>query len=266
MAGTKMRAGAVLLFVIFLSGGIHAQCAHDHVISVNGNAQVPAPADVALLTLLIRSSAPLAADAVAENAKTTMDVRTALTGLGYAGSSFRITAATITKAGGPYYGPNQPAITGIEAQRYVYVFFRGDELKDERRLTEKAAATVDALVKAGASPANNPYAPQQQASVLIYALENPAEFEKQAMQKALDQARAEAQTVAEKMGVQIAGVCNVSAGATSNNVPFVGIGAGIGGLVQQAQDPLSALPYRYYSIQPDMVMVPANASVTYDFK
>jgi len=263
------RTAAVLLLVIPLFVvGAQAQCSHDHVITVTGSGQVSAQPDVAILTLIIRSSAPLAADAVAESAKKADEARSALAGLGYSSADFRITPVTILKAGGPYYGPNQSeVITGIEAQQFIYLFFGRDQLKDQKQLSEKAAAAVDALGKTGAIPVNNPYGPQPQSTFLFYSIEKPAEYETQARDRALDEARAEAQATADRIGVQITGLC--SAGAT-----LAGYGGGIAGgfvgnfasLSQQIQDPLAELPYRFYSVYPEQISIQENATLTFNFK
>lgn len=265
----RFTAGATIgfFFAIWLGGHVQAQCTNNHVITVSANGQVPAKPDAAILTLIIQSSAPLATDAAAENAIKSTNIKSALTKLGYSAQSFQITPVTLLRAGGPYYGNNQPQITGIEARQYVYIFFRGDQLNDQNRFTEKTATAIDALLRADAILASNPYAPQQQVGSVVYALEHPSEYEKQALRKALDQARTDAQVIAEEMGVQLAGVCSSQ---TNTGYAFgyaAGIAGGdIGGLFQQAQNPLAELPFRYYSAQPELVVVQASASLTYNFK
>lgn len=241
MARTLLKAAFGLIFILILSGVVHAQFPEPRVIAVNGSDQVFAQADLGILLLTIQSSAPLAADALAQNVRAAREVEAALAALGYSSDSFQISRAVFTRAGGRYYGPNQASVTGIQAEQFVYVYFRSDLLKSPRLVNEKAAAVVDALTKAGAAPAN-PY-PQQPTAMVVYTVKDPRAYENQALQQALDRARDAAQAVAKKMGVEITGLHSISTG-------YVGPAAGgmTGPYPQTPQNALAALPYRFYSL------------------
>lgn len=262
-----IRAAVALLFAACLATTVHAQCSRDQTISGSGAGYASAHPDVAVLTLVISSSAPLAADAVTQDAKKAADVRSALKQLGYGDAAFQVTLPTLLRAGGPYYGNNQPAITGIEDQRYVYVFFRGNDLNDSKQLTEKMAAAVDALIKAGAAPASNPYAPQQESGMIVYTLDNPAQYEQEATKKAVADARSNAQLIASELGAKITGLC--SASTNVDNYSF-GIAGGMinsfASFTQVEQNPLAELPFRFYSALPERIVVEARATVTYSFQ
>ena len=259
MVRIRARAVAGLVFVLVLSGAARAQ---SHVITVNGSGQVFARPDLGILILTIQSSAPLAADALRQNARTASDVQAALASLGYGADSFKISPVVFTRAGGAYYGPNQPSVTGIQAVQFVYVFFGGDLLKDPHLLGEKAAAAIDALTKSGAAPAN-PY-PQQQAAIVVYTVKDPRPYQDQALQQALERAREGAQAIAKKMGVEITGLRSVSTGFAGGVVGRVA--GSVGPYPQTPENALAELPYLFYSTRADQVAITASANLNYDFK
>jgi uncharacterized protein YggE len=207
--------------------------------------------------MTIRSSAPIAEEAVAENGRKAKAVETALAALGYAPKGYKITAVTFGHGGGSSYGPNQPEIVAYEASQSVYVFFEATDLSDVAHLTEKTAAVIEALRKAGAVPghAEGPRLPQAQEGLIIYTVKDSEIYEKQALKQALGRARVAAQDIAKGMQVQITGVRNVTASY---------LGGDYG--PRSGQISLEGLPYRFYSTKSDEVEIHANATVDYDFK
>jgi uncharacterized protein YggE len=211
----------------------------------------------------IRSSGPIAEESVAENGRKAKAVEAALAKLGFAPKGYKITSVTFGQAGGPRFVPNQPEITAYEATQFVYVFFEGADLNDVGQLTEKSAAVIEALRKAGAVPANagGPRLPTAQGAfiaqgaLIIYTIKDSAQYEKQALQQAIGRARDAAQDIAAGTGVQITGLRNVrSTFLYGNYGPRAG------------QISLEGLTYRWYSTTIDQVEIGANAIVDYDFK
>jgi uncharacterized protein YggE len=88
-------------------------------------------------------------------------------------------------------------------------------------------------------------------------VKDPAAYESQALQQAIDHARTSAQAIAKQMQVQITGLSFVNTGF---NTGFTGP------YMQQAASPLADLPYRYYSMNSDEVEITARATLNYDFK
>jgi uncharacterized protein YggE len=259
----RILVAAILAFSLFGLPKVLAQPQADsesqnmqnHVITVSRGGDAIAKPDLGIMVMTIHSSAPIAEEAVAENGRKAKAVESALTALGYTSQGYKITSVTFGQAGGPRYGPSQSEIVAYEASQYVYVFFEGADLSDVVQLTEKTAAVIEGLRKAGAVPANTamPMGPQMQGSLITYTIKDSAAYEKQALQKAIARARDAAQDVATGMGVQITGVRNIRTGYLMGNV-------GRGNIA------LEGLSYSWYSTKSDEITIRANATVEYDFK
>ena len=129
------------------------------------------------------------------------------------------------------------------------------------RLTQKSAAVIEALRKAGAVPANAgpQFAPAffgAPGALIIYTVKDSGQYEHQALQVAIARARDAAQDVATGMGIQIAGVRNVQSGYLNGSNVMPRSGA----------SPLTGLKYRFYTTKSDELEIIANATVEYDFK
>jgi uncharacterized protein YggE len=243
--------------------GIEAQAATEaveakaHVISVGRSGSAFAKPDVGILTMAIRSTSPIAEEAVAENERKAKQAESALATLGYAATSYKITSVIFGQTGG-MYGPNQPEITGYQASQYVYVFFEDADLSDPAKLAAKSAAAMEALRKAGAVPAStsNPrQLLQAQGGMIIYALKHSDECENEAVRKGFERARDAALALAKTVQVQITGVRYVKVGFLAGSyMPYSGMPY------------LESLPYRFYSTRSDQVEVSASVIVEYDFK
>jgi uncharacterized protein YggE len=232
-----------------------SQTLQNHVISVTRGGDAYAKPDLGIMVMTIRSSAPIAEEAVAENGRKAKAVESALTGLGFAPNGYKITSVAFGQAGGPRYGPSQPEIVAYEASQFVYVFFEASDLTDVAQLTVKTAAVIEALRKAGAAPGNadNPRLPPMQGALIIYTVKDSVEYERQALQQALARAKDAAQDIAKGMGIQITGLRNVRTGGLSGNL-------------QRGNIALEGLSYRFYSTKSDELGIHASATVDYDFK
>lgn len=226
----------------------------DHVITATRSGTVFAKPDMGILIMSIRSFAPIAEEAVAENLKKAEAVESSLKSLGYSPDRYRLSPVELGRIGGPQYGPS---VTGVEAYRYVYVFFDGPSLSDLTRLTGQAATAIEALRKAGAVGVNVPgsfRAPAQQA-MIIYTVKNSDRWEDQALHLALNRAIGAAQAIAKQMQVQIGGPRSVTTSLLLGRyMPTSGL------------PELQGLPYRFYSTRSDEVEITANVTVEYNFK
>lgn len=256
----------IFVFFLFAPSSILAQArtaaspqgAQGHVITVSRGGTAYAKPDLGILVMSIRSSSPIADEAVAQNGQKAKAVEDALAGLGFAPAAYKITSVTFGQGGGARFGPMQPGgITAYDATQYVYVFFEAADLSDVAKLTAKSASVIEALRKAGAAPADvgGPRLPSMQGALIIYTIKDPAPYEKQALQQAIARARDAAQDVAVGTGVQITGLRNVSSNFLSGNDG------------QRSSDSsLAGLTYRWYSSNSDTVEIGASATVDYDFK
>lgn len=273
---TLVLLAAILAFPLFASPSVHAQVrgsaggseaqngesqiVQNHVITVSRSGEAFAKPDLGILVMSIQSSSAIADEAVAENGQKAKAAESALAGLGFAPEGYQITSVTFGQAGGPRF-PNQPDITAYSVTQYIYVLFEAADLKDVASLTEKSAAVIEALRKAGAVPANigpqlGPGFAGASGSLIIYTVKDPTQYEHQALQVAIARARDAAQDVATGTGITITGLRNVQSGflAGSNVVPRSG------------SSPLTGLKYRWYTTKSDELEIIANATVEYDFK
>jgi uncharacterized protein len=247
------KAAVALLFLVALPVMAGAQETRPHFITVNSTGSVLARPDLGILVMAVQSSAPLAADAITENAKKVKAVQAAIEGLGYSSKNYKIAPAVLSPAGGPYYAPGQPSITGILASQFVYVFFEGAELNDAE-LNQKSASAVDALIKAGAVPSVGPFrsTSQPRGTLIVYTIKDPSGEEAQALQNAMGDDRAKAEQIASHMHVQITGLVSINSFVRSST--------------QQLSGRLEDLPYRYYSTEGDEVKISETVTLAYTFK
>lgn len=241
-----------------------SQNVQSHVITVSRSGEATAKPDLGILMMAIRSTSPLADEAVSQNAQKATSVESSLSGVGLAPASYKISSVVLGQGGGPRF-PGQTEIAAYEAVQYIYVFFESADLNDVVGLTKKSAAIIEALRKSGAVPANNigpgfgmmmgPMPAAAQGALIIYTLKDPAPYEHKALQVAITRARDAAQDIASGTGVQITSLRNVRAGYLGGNV-----------VPRSGQSPLEGLNYRFFSPKIDELQITANATVEYDFK
>ena len=261
----RLLAAAVFPFFLFALPTILAQSrtenesqtVQNHVISVSRGGEAYGKPDLGIMVMTIRSTAPIAEEAVAENGRKAKAVESALAALGYDPQGYKISSVTFGHAGGQSFGLNQPEMVAYEASQFVYVFFQAAELGDVAQLTGKTAAVIEALRKAGAVPQDieGPRLPNAPNALIIYTLKDSEQYERQALQQAIGRARDAAQDIAKAIGVQITGLRNIQSGYLGGNY-----------MPRSGNIALEGLPYRFYSTKSDEVAIRANATVDYDFK
>ncbi len=236
-----------------------SQSVQSHIIRVSRSGEAYAKPDLGILVMSIQSSSPIADEAVAQNAQKAKATESALAGLGFAPEGYQITSVTFGEAGEPRF-PGRSEIAAYNATQYVYVLFEAADLNDVARLTEKSAAVIEALRKAGAVPANagpqfGPVFSGAPGALIIFTIKDPTQYEHQALQMAISRARDAAQDVATGTGVQITGLRNVQSGFLGGNV-----------IPRSGSSPLAGLKYRWYTTKSDELEIIASATVEYDFK
>lgn len=248
------KAAVALLFLVALPVMARAQEPRPHFITVNSTGSVLARPDLGILVMVVQSSAPLAADAITENAKKVKAIQSAIEGLGYSSKNYKIAPVILSPAGGPCYAPGRSSITGILASQFVYVFFEGAELNDPAELNQKSGPAVDALIKAGAVPSVGAFrSPSQpRGTLIVYTIKHPSSEEAQALQNAMADARAKAEQIASHLHVQITGLASINSLVRSYG--------------QQLSGRLEDLPYRYYSTEGDEVEISGTVTLAYTFK
>ena len=224
-------------------------------ISVSSVGKVSARADLGVVFLSTRTSAPLAADALEQNNKKVKEVQAKLSALGYTESQIHFSGNRFSPAGqGMYYAGGQRP-TGFDVYNNLYVYIEGADLKDLGALNAKLSTLLDELSKLGATPASMPISSASMggSSVVAFTVKAPAAYERQAFQQALDKARPIADDIAQRMKVQITGIEGV------NSSPIARPTSGF-------PTPLDEIPYEYFSSSIEDVPIRVNISVRYTYK
>jgi uncharacterized protein YggE len=236
-----------------------SESVHGNVITASRAGTAFAKPDLGILIMAIRSTAALVQDAASENAAKAKSAVAALAALGYPPERYKLTSVVFGRPQVSYYGQMQPEpeVTGYEASQLVYVFFEGPDLSDTEQLSQKEAAAIEALRKAGAVPntLERPAPPQAQTEMIVYTVKDSDPYEQQALQQALERARQAAMDIAKSMQVQVTGLNSVRTGFLTRAYP---LRAGL--------TPIEGLPYRFYSARSDQVEISASATVEYSFK
>jgi uncharacterized protein YggE len=255
------RRCVLLLFVLTGLGALSLSAQQSPVnqkptISVNASGKTGAKADIAIVFMTARSTSPLAADALDQNNKKVEDVKARLTALGYKDEQVKFTGNRFAPSGGGMYYPGGQRPTGFDVYNNVYIYLDGPELSDVTQFNKRVSALLDELSKAGASPSNMSISSMSMggASVVAFAVKDPAPYEKQAALEALDKARPLADEIARRMKVQITGIEFTTLSPLGRNTTGVQASA------------LDEIPYEYFSSSMDEVPVRVRVDVRYTYK
>jgi len=227
-------------------------------IGVNAAGKVSAKPDVAIVFLSVRSTSPLAADALDQNNKKVQDVKARLTSLGYKDEQVKFTGNRFAPSGSGILYPGGQRPTGFDVYNNFYVYLDPGLLNDIAQFNARVSTLLDEISKAGAAPNNMPISSMSMggASIVAFAVKNPAPFEKQAMLQALEKARSDADEIAAHMKVQITGIESTSTTSTGRAAVIVDMQA----------SPLDDVPYQYFSSSMDEVPIRVSVNVRYTFK
>lgn len=225
-------------------------------ISVASMGKVAAKPDLAIVSLNIRSSAPLAADALDQNRKKAQEVKAHLSALGYKDEQVRLSGDRFSPAGGQgIYYPGGQRPTGFDVYNNIYIYLDGADLKDLNQFNAKVGALLDELSKLGASAGSMAISPYSMGgtSLVAFTVKNPAAFENDAYRQALDRARPIADDIAARMKVQITGISAV-------------FSTSMGRVTQAPQLTTDDLPFEYLSSSIDEVPIRVHLTVEYAYK
>jgi uncharacterized protein YggE len=235
---------------------VQAAAKDTHHLSVSVQGKVNAKADLAIVFMSVRSTAPLAADALEENNQKLQRIKGRLTALGYKDEQIRIGGGRFGPSGGGAYYAGGQRPTGFDAYNSIFIYIEGPEINDAAQFSKRVSALLDELSKEGATASNfsNVNIAMGGGSEVIYSIKDPAPYEKQATQQALDKAQPLAEEVAGRMKVNLTGVSSMSvspAGRAAAGVPAA---------------TLDEIPYEYFSSSVDAVPVQVHVSITYTYK
>jgi len=225
-------------------------------INVTSMGKANAKADLAIVFLSVRSSAPLAADALEQNNKKVQDVRTRLAALGYKDEQVKWSGNRFAPAGGGVFYPGGQRPTGFDVYNNVFVHLEGPELADLTKLNAKVCSLLDELSKMGASPSQMAISRMSMGgtSVVAFTVRDPTPYEKQAYQQAIDKARPISDEITRRMKAQITGIHAVVSSDSPRPMMY---GPG---------DPSEEIPYEYVSSSVEEVPIRVRVDVRYAYK
>ena len=252
-----MKRGLCVLAVLYALSGptqLRAQENQKPAISVSSTGKVSAKPDLAVVFLNIKSTAPLAADALSQNSKKVEEAKSRLATIGYKDNQVKFSGNRFAPAGGGmFYGGQRP--TGFDVYNFVFVYVDGPELKDVNLLNSRVSAVLDEMGKVGASPSETPISRISLggASVVAFTVKDPSAYEKEAYVQAIEKARPIADDIARRMKVQITGIDSVTSVEQAR-------------IQEQFPNPVDELPYQYFSSSTDEVPIRVSLTVRYSYK
>jgi uncharacterized protein YggE len=252
-----MKRGSCVLGVLYVFSGITllgAQESQKPAISVTSSGKVSAKPDLAVVFLNVKSTAPLAADALNQNTKKVEEIKGRLAALGYKDDKVKFSGHRFAPAGsGIYYGGQRP--TGFDVYDFVFVYLDGPVLKDVNELNSKVSSILDELSKLGASPSEAPISRISMGgtSIVAFTLKDPSPYEKEAYLQAMEKARPIADDIARRAKVQIIGIDSVTSAAQPR-------------FQEQFPNPLEELPYQYFSSSTEEVPIRVSLTVRFSYK
>jgi len=173
-----------------------AGTAKSHLITVTGSGEASAVPDQARLSTGVVSEADTAAAALADNSRKMNAVFATLRKMGVPYKSIQTSGFSVSPQYPPYNSKEPRRITGYRVSNTVSV-----TLDDMTKL----GPTLDALVRSGANQVNN----------VGFSIRNPKPLIAKARAKAVRDAKAKAQTIAQAAGVTLGPIASISeSGAT----------------------------------------------------
>jgi uncharacterized protein len=229
---------SVLAFALLASACAPIASQEVRTLSVSGNGQAFLAPDIAYIYIGVHTEQPTAAEAVAENNSQTQALISAIQDFGIDPKDIRTSNFSIWPM--DRYDPATGAPTGEKtyaADNTVYVTIRD---------LETLGDLLDTAVQAGANTVNS----------VQFDVENKDEALKEARVNAMNNAKAQAQELADAAGLSLGEVQSIS--FVDNQYPiFDGKGGG-GGFAAEAQ---AAVP-----IQPGQLSFTVTVNVTYALK
>lgn len=257
----------MLLAVAFSSTLAFAQAKRTriHGFWVAGSAEATVKADEAIVFMVIRSSAPVAADAISQNDVITQQVEQVLGRMGLAGK-YKFSALHLGSGAAPalvpVFTPYNPRVPqhrpcGYEATKYVFVTFDESDLSNPL-FDQELAGTIDGLTRAGAQQPEilSQAALTKSIGPVLFTVKDPGPALLEATRQAMDRARALGEEVAKNSGVKLTGIID----ARVNRPLEVSLPR------QQELNVLDELHLQYYGTSKDSVRIPATFAVEYSAK
>ncbi len=189
----------------------NSESSNQKTVTINGTGTVGAAPDEALLNLAVNTQAPTAAQAASENANTMNQVVQAILGVTTNPVITKDDITTTDYSLTPVYSqtnncltitnPQLPITCSTTTQQII-----GYAVRNAIQVTVKDMASIGSVLDAATQNGANEVA----GITFTFTDETYANLQKQALQKAVQDASNQAQTLASALGVQITGVDSVS--------------------------------------------------------
>jgi uncharacterized protein len=192
-----MRRLAASMAFLFLLGALPAVAAAPAELSVTGTGSVTLPPDVATVAATVETNAESVSDAIAQNNARYEHVVAALSRLGVARDDIRLSNYNVN------YNP-KPKVVSPDDNGVRYGFTVSRDFSIKVRKIGDAGKAVDACTSAGATGING----------VGFGIANPSAARTRAAQLAVDDARAQAQTLARAAHLHLVSLKSLSMGGT----------------------------------------------------
>jgi uncharacterized protein YggE len=208
-------------------------------ITVTGQGEITVSPDLAILALAVETTAPKASDAANENATRSARVAAELKRL--IGKNDKVTTTRYSLE--PRY---EPAKRGEPGEPHIIGYVARNEVQVETQAINAVGGFIDAAIGAGANRINS----------LQFTLTNRNEQLRAALQKAGSEARAQAESVANALGVKLKSVLSATTASPPIIQPRRFEALGMAAAEARAPPP----------IEPGTVSVSASLQVTYEIE
>lgn len=224
------------------------------VIQFSSTGVVKVMPDVCVIMLEVRTTAPLAKDALQECTQKVADVSAKLRQLGLKEDSYRFSGIQYSPAGGGrMIYPGGQRSTGFDVYQVLRIQLRDPSPAKAGEISVRVSSLLDELSKAGASVISPAISQVSMggSSGVIFAVLEPEKYERQAYYAAIEKARSAAEEMAKKLGINIAGIHSISSGMQPPmRNPYVP----------------DLIEFAYYSTSPDEISIRSTVSVSFSIK
>lgn len=226
---------------------------NERFINVTSTGKVVAKPDLAIVSFSVRSSAPLAADALEQNRKRVQEIRARLAAIGYKDEQVKLSGDRFSSQDSRvFYQGGQPS-AGFSVYNNIHIYLEGADLKDSNQFNAKVGSLLDELSKLGASTSGTSNSPcMSSVSPVSFTVRDAGPFEASAYMQGLERTHRIAEDIARGMKVQITGTHSVS----SLRSGFVGCN------LREPDD----LPFEYLSPSISEVPIQVQVIVQYAYK
>lgn len=175
-------------------------------LTVTGQGDVKAQPDQAEITLGVVTEDPASKAAAAANAAAAQKIQSAVLGLGIAKRDIQTTNYSVQ----PIYTPEQTGPNGTPRPTAITSYRVTNQVRITVRDLSRLGEIIDAATAAGSNSVDN----------IAFGMQDPTVLERQALRKAVANARDKADQIAAAAGVRIVGIYELNEGGIQRPYPM----------------------------------------------